>query len=504
MDDAELLRAYEARVAQLTFRKYRPFGHPDTLCPDGIQWKLNQKEKGWVAWSNKPWQLDFHNSPAKEKANICANGVGKSFSTLWETTAHLTGNYPDWYTGHRFDKPVKWWVGAIDAGLQTEGVQQILFGANLESAIGTGLIPKDKIVGKPSFRQSGIPNTIHQVMIQHKSGGYSTLIFKTYAQGWKSWQSAAPDGITLDEQPDDNDNKQKGIFEECQTRLFRSSGVMLVGMTPLLGETELTRYFMAGGKGIFCNSATWDDAPHLKEEDKERLRKAYPGHSTQTRTMGVPMMGEGRVINAEEDEIKIRQFETPRHFARIIGMDFGVGVGHPTAAAQLVWDRDKDIVYLIADYRKENKDAIIHAAAIKSWGAWIPVAWPHDGHKTSDLTREKSDGDQVKDVYRNHGLNMLGMSARYDKDRGGSQPQEPIIEELNTRIELGKFFVTENCHNFLEEIRSFHRKDGKIINRREDTIKAVLYALMMLRYAHAEPRPMHHKIHSRTLNINYG
>jgi phage terminase large subunit-like protein len=471
------LQEYLRRLSYAKFRKYRPYGHPDTLCPNG---KLFVKN-GWEPWSNKPWQLEFHNSKGKAKGNICANGVGKSFATLWETVAHLTGEYPDWYDGFRFDKPVLWWVGSIDAALQVEGVQKILLGPDLAENYGTGLIPLPLLVGKPQIRQSGIPGTVHQVRVKRTGGGYSHLVLKTYQQGWKAWQTAAPDGITLDEQPDDNDAGQKPIFEECQTRLFRSSGLLL---TPLLGETELTRYFMQPkDPSIFCSTATWDDAAHLKEADKQRLRRTYPAHAVGARTLGVPMMGEGRVIECDEDQIKIPRFEIPPHFARICGLDFGVGEGHPTASAWLALDRDRDTVYLYDEYRQEKRDGIYHAEAIKRRGSWIPIAWPHDGHKTSDLTKTSADGQQVKDRYIQYGLNMLPISARYDRKTGGRQPQEPIIEELNERMKTGRFYVFSDLRYFFEEMRSFHRKDGKIVNRREDTIKAVLYALMMRKYA---------------------
>ena len=150
-------------------------------------------------------------------------------------------------------------------------------------------------------------------------------------------------------------------------------------------------------------------------------------------------------------------------------------------------DRERDIVFLYDEYRKEMTDSIYHAEAIKKRGKWIPVAWPHDGHKTSDLTKTKADGIQVKDVYQDHGLNMIPISARYKKDVGGAQAQEPIIDELEQRMKTGRFYVFNDMKYFREEVRSFHRKEGKIVNRREDTIKAVLYALMMIRYAYTEP-----------------
>ena len=501
MNKEELLAEYQRRVAQSQFKKYRPYGHPDTLCPDGKLWK----RMGWAKWSNKPWQLEFHNSGKinKERAAIDANGVGKSFCTTWEGAAHVMGEYPDWYDGIRFEKPVEMWVGAIDADQQRVGVQNHLLGMDLSKNLGTGFIPLDRIYGKVHTRQAGISDVADKVLVKHSSGGFSTIVFKTYAQGWRSWQAGKPKIVLLDEEPDENDAKQRDIFEECQTRIFRSDGILLCGLTPLLGETNLTRHFMSPkSTGIHCVYATWDDAPHLSDEGKDRLRKTYQTHKLATRTQGVPMMGEGRIIDVDESEFKIPMFQEPRHFAKIIGIDFGVGVGHPTAAALLCWDRDKDIVYLTGEYRKEQTDAIYHAEAIKKWGTWIPVAWPHDGHKTSDLTKTMADGNEIKDIYRKHGLNMLGISARYEKDKGGSQPQEPIIDVLVERIKTGKFLVTENCHKFFEECRSFHRKDGKIINRREDLIKAVLYGLMMLRYASTEPR--HNVIHGSARPLRMG
>ena len=446
----------------------------------------------------------LYDMEVEDRHNYLAGGLinHNSFCTTWETAAHAMGEYPPWYDGFKFDKPVEIWIGAIDADQQRSGVQNHLLGKDLEKNLGTGFIPRDRIHGKVRTRQAGISDVADKVLVRHKSGGFSVVVFKTYAQGWRSWQAGKPNIIQLDEEPDENDAKQRDIFEECQTRIFRSGGILYVGLTPLLGETELTKHFMQPkAKGIYCIYATWDDAPHLNEAGKDRLRKTYGANKLATRTQGIPMMGEGRVFSVDDNELKIPQFEIPRYFARISGIDFGVGVGHPTAGAWLAWDRDKDIVYLYDVYRKEQADAIYHAEAFKKRGKWIPVAWPHDGHKTSDITKTKADGFEVKDIYRNHGLNMLGISARYATDTGGSQPQEPIIELLEERMKTGRFRVTENCHEFFDEYRSFHRKDGKIINRREDVIKAVLYAMMMLRYAHPEPTHRIQNTSSRPLRM---
>ena len=503
----ELKKEYQLRLASANFNKYRPFGHPDTLCPHGKMWKV----KGWEPWTNKPWQLEFHNSGAfaKERAAIDANGVGKSFCTTWETCAHLMGEYPDWYEGYRFDHPVDWWIGSIDADQQRVGIQMHILGKDLEQNLGTGFIPRGRIYGKVKTRQAGIAEVADRAHIIHRNG-VSTLTFKTYTQGWRSWQAGRPDGITLDEEPDENDAKQRDIFTEAQTRIFRSGGILMTGLTPLLGETHLTRHFMAPKiEGIHCVYASWEDAPHLKEEDKNRLIATYPAYVIDARTKGLPMMGEGKILTISEDDIKTAPFEMPAHYARIAGIDFGVGAGHPTAGAWLAWDRERDIIFMYDEYRKESSGitgstAVYHAEAFKRRGDWIPVAWPHDGHTTSDLTKGKADGTSIKDIYVDHGVNLLPISARYEREKGGAQPQEPIIDTLLERMMTRRFLVFSNLTFFFEEMRSFHRKDGKIVNRRDDVIKAVLYALMMKNYAYTHTIGKHNVRTAHTLRVNYG
>lgn len=497
MKPEELQKAFEQAKREAAFARYRPLGHPDTLCPDGELWRA----MGWPEWTNKPWQLDFHNMSvwAKERAIIAGTGNGKSYPTAWETACHLLGDYPDWYEGHRFEKPVRWWVAAIDADQQREGIQSILLGPDLDKNLGTGFLPRSRIVGRVRIKQAGISEIADRVVVRHASGGFSNCTFKTYAQGWRSFQAAKPDGVTMDEEPDERDNKQRGVFEECQSRIFRSGGVLLAALTPLLGETALTRHFMyPKHPAVGMVSATWNDAPHLDPEERARMEKTYPDYVQQTRIYGLPMMGEGRVFTTDEAELSIAPFEIPRHFARIAGIDFGIHVKHPTAGAWLAWDRHNDIVYLYGTYRKVGEVAVVHAEAFKRRGKWIPISWPHDGH-----IRDKGFGCETKDHYRNHGLNMLSMSARYDKDRGGKQDPWPIIQEMNERMATGRFKVFNTCGEFFEEFRSYHSQDGKLVAHRDDVMKAVMYAMMMLRYAYTEPSShAHEPSYGSTMRVN--
>ena len=469
MDAIEALKLLERRISERKIYNYRPFGHEDTLYPDGELFK----ESDWVKWSNKPWQLDFHNAGKdnSERLLLCANGVGKTIAGSAETAIHLTGDYPDWWDGHRFEKPPFFWIGSITNETQREITQVALLGQNLGEDLGTGYIPKEKIVGKVKTRQAGISDVADQIMVRHSSGGISKAVFKVYEQGWRKWQGAAPDGIYLDEEPDDY-----RIYEECQTRVIRTNGIIYCALTPLLGETELIRHFIENDKGIWWSGATWDDVPHLNEVRKKQLIDTYRGASLETRTKGIPMMGSGRIFTTNEDEIKIAPVPIKPYYARIKGIDFGSS--HPCAVVDLAIDLDQQIVYVTRCWRKKTEDISEHCEAINEVNPWVPVAWPHDG------VNHQKGGKQLKQYYLDHRVKLLSKSACYKNDTLGSQPVMPIIMKVNEMAANGQLRVFSTCHDFFDEWRNYHYDDqGKPVNRKDDVLKAFFYALMMKRYA---------------------
>jgi phage terminase large subunit-like protein len=429
-----------------------------------------------------PWQVEFHNAGIDnpERMLMAANRVGKTVSAACEVSFHLTGNYPDWWKGKRFDKPVLVWTGSPTNETSKDIVQNELLGG-LGENLGTGWVPRGSLAGKPTTRQAGVKNVVDSFQVRHKSGGLSLCVLKTYEQGWQKWQGTAPHVVWMDEEPDDYK-----IFSEAQTRILTSHGIVLVTFTPLSGLTDLVQHFMEmdGQKdsGVFIKGATWDDAPHLSKEDRDRLSASYRDHEREARTKGVPMMGEGAVFPVSDEAIKIDPIRIPDHWARIKGCDFGID--HPAAGVEIAWDRDQDIVYIVDCYRKAGETAAYHAAWFNKGDKRIPVAWPHDG-----VNREKSGGKTLADHYRDHGVNMLPKSARYPKargeteEKGGPQPVEPIVDEVLERMNTGRLKVFSTCPLWLEEKRSYHRKDGKIVDKRDDLLKASFYAIMMKRYA---------------------
>lgn len=220
-------------------------------------------------------------------------------------------------------------------------------------------------------------------------------------------------------------------------------------------------------------SMTIDDVEHYSDEEKARIIASYPAHEREARTKGVPTMGSGRVFPVPEEKIRCEPVVIPRHWAQIIGCDFGWD--HPFAAVKLAWDRDTDIIYVTAAYRQKEATPVIHAASIRPWGDWIPIAWPHDGYQ-----HDKGSGQQLGDLYRKQGLNMLPEHATHAE--GGTGVEAGLMEMLD-RMQTGRFKVFHHLGDWFEEFRLYHRVNGKLVKERDDLMSATRYALMMLRHA---------------------
>jgi hypothetical protein len=216
----------------------------------------------------------------------------------------------------------------------------------------------------------------------------------------------------------------------------------------------------------------------LTTEQKQKLWDAIPPHMRDARTKGIPVLGSGRIFPIAEEEIRCKAFPIPPSWPQIVGVDFGYD--HPFGAVRCAWDRDNDIWYVVACYRRREATPVLHAAAIKPWGDWIPVAWPHDG-----LQHDKGSGLALAEQYRSQGLEMLSEHATHEE--GGNGLEAGVLEMLD-RMQTGRFRVFAQHDEWFEEFRLYHREDGRIVKLRDDLLSATRYALMMRRHAIVEPR----------------
>src|SRR5690606_20987354 len=84
---------------------------------------------------------------------MAANRVGKTEGGGgYETVLHLTGLYPDWWDGRRFDHPIDAWAAGDTNDTVRDIIQLKLIGTKED--LGTGLIP-GALIGKIKWKQGG-------------------------------------------------------------------------------------------------------------------------------------------------------------------------------------------------------------------------------------------------------------------------------------------------------------------------------------------------------------
>tara|TARA_R100000656_G_scaffold106525_1_gene78639 strand:+ start:2205 stop:3626 length:1422 start_codon:yes stop_codon:yes gene_type:complete len=419
------------------------------------------------------YQVEFHKARdmgkkrAKQRLLMAANKVGKTYCGAAELAIHVLGDYPDWWEGHRFDTPVKVWAAGNTTANTRDIVQAELLGepGDLEDW-GKGLIPKDRIIH--TDRLPGIPNAISAVTVKHKSGKNSKIWFKSYEQGKEQWMGKAVDIVWLDEEP------PQDIYSQGLRATLKTQGLIFMTFTPEKGMTNTVAQFMNDLKpGQQLYHATWDDAPHLDIDTRNEILAALPPHERNMRSKGIPILGSGLVYPIDEDAIKIPSFPIPEYWPRICAVDFGWD--HPFACVWVAWDRETDTAYVYDTYSIRAETPVTHAHSIKSKGAYIPCAWPHDG-----MQHDKGSGEPLAQQYRRLGVNMLG--SHFSNPDGGFSV-EPGIMDILQRMQSGRFKVFEHLSDWFAEMRMYHRKEGKIIKERDDIMSATRYAVMSLRYA---------------------
>lgn len=168
---------------------------------------------------------------------MAGNQLGKTFCGAAEASIHLTGQYPDWWTGRRWDRPVRAWGGSKTGEVTRDGVQRYLVGEPKdESQWGTGMIPGDCLLDWG--RRQGVADALDNAIVRHVSGGTSTVGFKSYDQGRQKWQSETLDFVWFDEEP------PMDIYMEGLTRTNATGGSTFITFTPLLGMSDVVAMFL--------------------------------------------------------------------------------------------------------------------------------------------------------------------------------------------------------------------------------------------------------------------
>lgn len=448
-----------ARAIQ-AFSEHKKYNLIDSVFPDEGQFSRNAYFK----------HMEFFEAGATHRFRVLGggNGAGKSFTGSVELTYHMTGEYPDWWKGTRFKKAIRCWTVCESGSLWRDSMQQCLLG-NVGEELGTGLIRKEMLHDTKSM--PGVPGAIGQILTKHKKGGVSSVTVKTFEMGRNQFQAATLDLIIFDEEPPNE------IYSECITRLrgvkgIKEPGKCMMMFTPLKGLSDVVMRYLPNGRfplrGVhpehserYAIAISWEDAPHLTEEDKATMMAEMPPNERDARTKGIPALGSGRVYPISEDDIKVRPFEIPDYFPRAYGLDFG---WNNTAALWLAQDPTTQIIYVYSEYKKGKVPDSQHAYAIKERGDWMAGAADPSGGGRRD------DGRMRIDYYRSLGLDL----------HPGYNSLVPGIAQVYNMLESGVLKFFSNLDMLFDEYRVYRydAKDPNRIARNQDD-----HLLDTLRYA---------------------
>ncbi len=446
------------------------------LAPELLRAEIEEELAHRMLELYRPYakQRAFHAAGVthRERLFLAGNQLGKTRAGGMETALHLTGRYPHDWEGRRWQRPVVGWAASETGEVTRDTVERVLMGR--AGRRGTGTIPADAILDMTAGR--GAADALATVKVRHTSGGVSTLVFKSYDQGRERWQGDTLDFVWCDEEPPED------VYDEGLTRTNATGGIVWTTCTPLKGMTKVVERFfpVPGTPDRHLTMMTIEDAEHYSQADRERIILSYPEHEREARARGIPVLGSGRVFPIAESLLREPAIELPKWWPRLAAIDFGHG-DHPTAAVWLAHDTEADVVHVYDAYRNRDPGIVLHAAAIKARGGWLPVAWPHDGMQTDRVSAQTIAGH-----YRVQGLKLLANHATH-KD-GGIGVEAGLMDMLE-RMRSGRWKVAEHLADWWEEYRLYHRKDGLLVKVRDDLMSASRYGLMMIRHAQREPDP---------------
>lgn len=238
-----IAREIQERQAQRLFYKLYP--EQDTIWT-GPALMTGLVEPGQIIHSRDkyPKHLEWlaAGKDYRERCAMMANRVGKTFSLGgYELACHLTGLYPEWWEGRRFNTAISAWAAGDTYETTRDIIQLTLLGEvttrnGRKVMDGRGVIP-GRLLGRHTWR-SGVQDLVDTCIVHHVSGQNSFLGLKSYDQGRKKFQGTGRHVIWFDEEP------PADVYNEALIRTATLHGIIMLTFTPLLGLSEVVLSFM--------------------------------------------------------------------------------------------------------------------------------------------------------------------------------------------------------------------------------------------------------------------
>lgn len=459
-----------------------------------------------------PWQKKAVEMTADHRiiGVICGNQMGKSEVTCAMLACHLTGIYPDWWKGKRYDRAVRIMAAGVDSNHNKNVLQERLFGTNnrrLKEDLGKGMIPRKNIIMESIVSVRG--DDIQSAKIKHISGDNSELIFRSYSQGREAAQGFPADIIQIDEQPGDP------FWEEALTRTRATGGHIICSFTPLMGRNHLVESLlglpaeedspedMFGFKYLSDDRramvrASWYDAPHIIDNDADAIKDAKDDYPTdwQARVFGIPSPGAGRIYDHLVDDIVFDPDKTliSNKWNSLIGVDFGWTKNDPSGMIKVCMDDANDVIYVMEEWKGHTPTDREFVKRLNFIDPSLPVAWPRDGNTSSDW---KGGGTIADKLRQDYDVNLLRdfFHNPIGPDGQRNNHLHPGFQEINDRFSTNRLKISIECRELIAELENYgYGKDvngqstGKPAKHSEDhLLDAFRYAVMTIIQGHGQP-----------------
>ena len=436
----------------------------------------------------------FDTGSSDRRGILAANRIGKTVSTCYETAMHLTGRYPDWWRGHRFDHAITAMVAGegwsqVAMVLQNEllGTQDVKITENL----GTGAIPRDCIVVE-TMRNDGA--NCMGVEILHTSGAKSYLLFANYTQEVRQMQGFKLNLAVFDEQPPDD------FFSEIVTRTATTQGKILCSFTPLKGLNGLVSKFWNRESGYDYIRVSWDDVPEydpwgepfLLRETRLQLERDYLPHEREARIAGKPVMGQGAVFQIREwptYKTGDYNFREMPDIQRVIALDLGL-VTDKTVITLMYWHPYEREAWLhrqicVTGLEEANPTNYInHLMRPEVFGT--PIVLPADAGTAGRYTMSAL---SIRELFEQYELNVYHKPIMNPADAQGRVTNHKAygINVMRQMLEAGTLHINENCSDFLREAQNYYVDPQGRFSDPDDTIDSCRYALLACLQGIAEP-----------------
>jgi phage terminase large subunit-like protein len=436
----------------------------------------------------------FDTGHSDRRGILAANRIGKTVSTCYETAMHLTGRYPDNWTGHRFDSAITAMVAGegwtqVAMVLQNEllGTQDVKMADNL----GTGAIPRDCLVLE-TMRSDGA--NCMGVEVRHRTGGRSYLVFANYTQEVRQMQGFKLNLAVFDEQPPDD------FFSEIVTRTATTQGKILCSFTPLKGLNGLVSKFWNKEEGYDFIRVAWSDVPEydpwgepfLLMETRRQLERDYLPHEREARIAGKPVMGQGAVFQLRTWPTYTTgtyNFREMPNIQRVIALDLGL-VNDRTVITLMYWHPDEQEAWIhrqicVSGLDEANPTNYVnHLLRPEVFGT--PIVLPPDGGTAGRYTMSSL---SIRELFEQYELNVWHKAIMNPPDSQGRVTNHKSfgINVMRQMLEAGTLHVNENCVDFLREAQNYYVDPQGRFSDPDDTIDSARYALMACLQGIAEP-----------------